>query len=66
MTSTPRPVDRLSVTDSAFIVNLGFFALAGFNAIHHEDGEITWGSTWVMVDLPFFRWTTFLGGEDVR
>ena len=63
MQRTPRPIDRLKVTDSAFILNLGFFALVGFNTITHEDGYKSWGSTWAMVDLGFYRWTGFIGSE---
>ena len=66
MSSTPTPVDRLSVSDSAFVLSLGWFHLVGFNTIHHADGEVTWGSTWICIDSPFWRWSTFLGGADVN
>jgi hypothetical protein len=61
-TAKPRPVDHLKVTDTAFVLNLGFFALVGFNTIHHTDGHITWGSTWAMLDLGFVRTAGFIGG----
>ena len=63
MQRTPRPIDHLKVTDSAFILNLGFFALVGFNTIHHTDGAVTWGSTWMSFDLLGLRWAGFLGAS---
>lgn len=63
MSRIPHPTDSLTLTDSAFILNLGFFALVGFNTLHHTDGATTWGSTWAMVDLFGFRRAGFLFGS---
>lgn len=59
---SPRPIDSLRLTDTTFILNLGFFALVGFNTIQHTDGATTWGSTWVSLDLFGVRHCGFLGG----
>lgn len=63
MRASPRPIDRLKVTDGAFVLNLGFFAWVSFNAIHHTDGHITPGATWVMVDLFGIRKSGWLWGQ---